>query len=166
MFARLCLAALVLMLSVRADEVALVRVSEPWRYFKGRNEPSSPVTAWRHIGFDDSSWSVGRSGFSYNTGGINEATVIADSPVDYLSIYFRKTFTLTDTNAVKWLILRASYDDGFVAYLNGTEVVRRGFDPATAVAFDTPARLTGQIPGEEIDLSAFVHLLVPEENVL
>jgi hypothetical protein len=166
MFFRMCLAALALMLSVRADEVSLVRVSEPWRYFRGTNEPSTPMTAWRQISFDDSDWSAGPSGFSYNTAGIHEATVIADSPVNYLSIYFRKTFTLTDTNAVKWLVLRASYDDGFVAYLNGTEVARRSFPPDTVVRFDTPALLTGQILGEEIDLSAFVNLLVPDENVL
>jgi len=166
MFFRSCLASLVLVLAVRADDVALVRMSEPWRFFRGTNEPSAPADAWRQVGFDDSTWASGRSGFSYNTAGIQEATVVSSTPVNYLSIYFRKTFTLSDTSAVKWLVLRASYDDGFVAYLNGTEVVRRGFSSSTAVAFDTPALLTGQIIGEEIDLSAFVNLLQPGENVL
>lgn len=166
MFVRLCLAILPLLLSARADEVALVRVSETWHYFKGTNEPSTPMAAWRQINFDDSDWSVGRSGFSCNTAGIHEATVVADSPVNYLSIYLRKTFTVADSDAVKWLVLRASYNDGFVAYLNGTEVARRGFAPATTVRFDTPALPTGEIPGEEIDLSSHVGLLVSGENVL
>ena len=155
-----------LVILTRAQEPALIRVGETWHYFKGTNEPSVPMAAWRQVNFDDSNWSFGRSGFSYNTAGIHEATVIADTPVSYLSIYFRKTFTLTDTNAVKWLVLRASYNDGFVAYLNGTEVARRGFAPDTTVTFDKPAWPTGQVLGEEIDLSAFVNLLVPGKNVL
>lgn len=155
-----------LVMLTRAQEPALIRVGETWHYFKGTNEPSTPMAAWRQTNFNDSNWSVGRSGFSYNTAGLHEATVIADSPVSYLSIYFRKTFMLMDTNAIKWLVLRASYNDGFVAYLNGTEVARRGFAPDTTVTFDTPALLTGQIIGEEIDLSSNVGLLAPGENVL
>jgi len=166
MFVRLCLAMLALSLSARTDEVALVRAGETWRYIEGTNEPSLPSTAWRALGFDDSNWSAGPSGFSYNTAGVHEATVVANTPVNYLSIYLRKTFTIADANAVKWLVLRASYDNGFVAYLNGTEVARRGFAPDTTVTFDTPALATGQILGEEIELSSHVGLLVPGENVL
>ena len=51
--------------SLRADEVALVRVGDSWQYFKGTTEASTPATAWRQLGFDDSSWLTGPSGLGY-----------------------------------------------------------------------------------------------------
>lgn len=67
-----------------------------------------------------------------------------------------------------FLSLRVHADDGFVAWLNGTEVARRNAPAspawnATATA-DNP--LTSVIAGEEIDLSAHRSLLLPEGNVL
>src|SRR5436309_375673 len=82
--------------------------------------------------------------------GYDENTLLADMPARYLSVFFRKKFTVTDPQAVKWLTLRIDYDDGFLAYLNGTEVARRGFAPGAAVSFDTPAALLGTTWGEEI----------------
>lgn len=41
------------------------------------------------------------------------------------SVYLRHSFTLSDPGAQNQLTLRVSYNDGFVAYLNGTEVARR-----------------------------------------
>src|SRR6266508_3967098 len=63
-------------------------------------------------------------------------------------------------------MLRLDYDDGFVAYLNGAEVARRGFDSNATVNFDTVAHVNGQMLGEEIDLSSFTNLLVAGDNVL
>ena len=110
-----------------ADEVALVRVGETWRYLKGTNEASAPVTAWRQIGFDDSGWLTDQSGFGYSYLSFGAATTLSDMPLNYLSVFFRKKFTVLRPETVKWLVLRVDYDDGFVAYLNGVEIARRGF---------------------------------------
>ena len=41
-----------------------------------------------------------------------------------MSVYFRKTFTVTDLARVADLALTLYVDDGAVAWLNGTEVAR------------------------------------------
>jgi len=40
-------------------------------------------------------------------------------------------------------MLRLDYDDGFVAYLNGAEVVRCGFDSNVMVNFDMVVHVNG-----------------------
>jgi hypothetical protein len=70
------------------------------------------------------------------------------------------------------LTLGVKYDDGFVAYLNGTEVARRNApgEPGTPPAVDAAA--TGEHPDaagsrfENIDLTAFRDLLADGQNVL
>src|SRR5437667_2783487 len=156
---------MVLPLSIAAQQATLVRVSDGWRYFKGTNAPSTPPTAWQQIVFDDSTWLTGVGGFSIGQV-YDENTVLDDMPARYLSVFFRKKFTVTDPQAVKWLTLRIDYDDGFLAYLNGTEVARRGFAPGAAVSFDTPAALLGRTWGEETNLTQFTNLLLTGENVL
>ena len=59
----------------------------------------------------------------------DDATVLNDmqqtaAQAGYLTVYLRKTFTVTNPTAVDNLIFGVDYDDGFVAYLNGVEVAR------------------------------------------
>ena len=93
-----------------------------WRYFKGTQEPSAPPTAWTQIGFDDSSWEVGPAGFGYDDG--DDATHLDDMLGNYLSVYIRHSFSITNSSSYEKLLLKIRYDDGFVAYLNGSEVTR------------------------------------------
>jgi len=157
---------LVAAFALRGDDLALVSVGESWRYWKGTNEPSSPSSAWREIGFGDTDWLSGRSGFSFNNAGRFEATLLPGAPTNFLTLYFRKTFMVADPSALQWLTLRLDYDDGFVAYLNGTEVAREGFAPDTIVAFDTPAQPLGRTSAQEFDLTSFIPLLNAGMNVL
>ena len=82
------------------------------------------------MSFDDSGWQEGHSGFS-TTGysDTEEATYLNQLPPAPLtrSFYLRRKFTVADPQAVKWLVLRLDYTHGFVAYLNGQEVLRHGF---------------------------------------
>src|SRR5438552_13090710 len=156
---------MVLPLSIVAQQATLVRVSDAWQYFKGTSAPSTPPTAWQQIVFDDSTWLTGVGGFSIGQV-YDENTVLDDMPARYLSVFFRKKFMVTDPQAVKWLTLRIDYDDGFLAYLNGTEVARRGFAPGAAVSFDAPAALLATTWGEEISLTQLTNLLLAGENVL
>jgi hypothetical protein len=163
-----CLALLALLVSTAlGDEVAMVRVGEGWRYFKGVGEPSTLERAWCGLDFDDSGWLEGRSGFTSCNYGY-EATDLPDMPQNYLSVYLRKRFRLDDPSAVKWLVLRVDYDDGFVAYLNGTEIARRGLagEVDTRVPFDAPAVPHRAGFAEEIDVSAFIPCLQAGENLL
>ncbi|PYK98337.1 MAG: hypothetical protein DME19_12910 [Verrucomicrobia bacterium] len=147
------------------QESTLVRVSDSWRCFKGTNSPSTPAAAWRQMDFDDSGWATATGAFIVNQA-YEENSLLTDMPFNYLSVFFRRKFTVSDLASIQWLLLRLDYDDGFVAYLNGAEVARRGFAPEATVSFDTPAAWAGRTWGEEINLTSFANLLVAGENVL
>jgi hypothetical protein len=76
------------------------------------------------------------------------------------SAFLRLPFTVVDPASQNLLVMRMRYDDGFVAYLNGTEIWRRNAGPVTA-------RPSGAaLVAEEIDISRYAALLVPGTNVL
>jgi len=157
-------AACFLSFAILADDVALIRVGEDWKFYKGASEPPA---AWFKPDFDDSAWPLAMSGFSSGFG--SDVTYFPDMVGNYLSVYFRKSFTVTDPKQVKWLTLRLDYSDGFVAYLNGQEIARRNLagaagSPVPYNAGATNAHRRAEI--EEINVSAFAHLLVPGTNVL
>jgi hypothetical protein len=159
---------LVFITQALGDEISLVRVGEPWRYYRGTNEPSSPVTAWRQLDFEDSSWQEGESAFSTTAySDTAEATLWNQLPPSPLSrsFYLRRKFTVADPQAVKWLVLRLDYTHGFVAYLNGQEILRRGLtnDP---VPYDDYADYHFSGTAEEFDVSPFSGLLLAGENLL
>lgn len=143
----------------------LVRVSDPWRFFKGTNAPSAPADAWRRPGFNDAGWGTAIGAF--NVGEYDgEDSLLTDMPGHYVAAFFRRKFTLADPATVHRLVLRIDYDDGFVAYLNGSEIARRGFPAGTDVSFDAPAASAGRTTGEEIDVSTFAGTLAAGDNVL
>ena len=158
---RLGLLALLWLQPLWADEIALARMGDTWRFLPGLAEASSPVTAWRQVGFDDSTWAQGCSGFSLAW---DEATTLPWAP-DLRCVFFRKSFTVSDPQAIKWLVLRADYQAGFVAYLNGVEITRCGLtnDP---VGFDDYAIDHPRGVAEEFDVSVFVPALISGTNLL
>ena len=83
--------------------------------------------------------------------------------------YWRLPFTVADPAALTGLTLRMRYDDGFVAYLNGTEVARRN-SPATPDQNSTATvnrTLAQGLTAETLDLGAFISAVVPGSgNVL
>ncbi|MEN8230698.1 MAG: CotH kinase family protein [Bacteroidota bacterium] len=73
---------------------------------------------WINREYDDSSWDNGPGGVGYGDG--DDPTVVNPA----ISVYCRYHFTLTDPTVIASLILDVDFDDGFVAYLNGTELAR------------------------------------------
>ena len=69
--------------------------------------------------------------------------------------YFRKEFVVSDDpNAITSLTLRANYDDGFVAYLNGQEIARRSIAAGAVLCwaralgeFGATLTFAGSFPG-------------------
>jgi hypothetical protein len=81
--------------------------------------PSAPVDAsWADPGFDDSGWTFATGGVGY--GDEDDNTLISQA----ISVYCRYDFTLSSADIISSLILDMDFDDGFVAYLNGTELAR------------------------------------------
>ncbi|MBI4587036.1 MAG: DUF1800 family protein [Planctomycetes bacterium] len=146
-----------------SKDTKLVPGAAAWRYFKGSQAPPAD---WKTAGFDGSSWIFGVApiGYGYN----DNATVLADMPKNanqpgYLSVFLRKEFTFSTAPAN--LILRVDYDDGFVAYLNGTEVKRVGL-AGNPPAYNVAATGHNSSGFEDFDISSKKNLLAAGKNVL
>ena len=120
-------------------------------------------TAWRANGYSDSGWLSGAAPLGFGT---TVKTILPyTAPPQPVTTWLRKEFSLTDAlEAVATLTTEVNYNDGFVAYLNGTEVARRSL-PASP-SFTTPAEQHPHGSLETIDLTALKSLLVPGRNVL
>ena len=151
-----------------ASGESLVNYYSEWKYFEGRTAASIPNTVWKELDFDDSDWKTGPSGFSVGFGSYNAPTKLEGMPGGYSSVFLRKRFNIKDIDWIKSLILRVDYDDGFVAYLNGTELVRRGLkgEPNQPVPFNSLATQHPRGNPELIDLTPFKPILKPGENLL
>ena len=148
------------------DEI-LINIGEEWEYFKGTVAPPSD---WREIDFDASRWERGPTGIGY--GDDDDATVLEDMRMSddnpgYLSVFMRKRFTVQDPESMNQIVLRAMYDDGFVAYLNGKEIGRANmegrfprFNAKTSGDVDEYPERFEETAGSASDL------LVPGMNVL
>ncbi len=88
---------------------------DDWSYYIGDAAPSSN---WTSSDFDYSSWATGAGGIGY--GDNDDNTIISPTT----SLYLRKDFEVIDLGLVEMAVLHADFDDGFVAYLNGTEIAR------------------------------------------
>jgi hypothetical protein len=93
-----------------------VKASTTWKYFVGSSQPD---TNWRNLSFNDAGWSSGTGGIGYGDG--DDQTTI---PTSSKSVMMRKTFFVPDTADILRAIFNIDYDDGFVAFLNGTEIAR------------------------------------------
>jgi len=82
--------------------------------------------------------------------------------------YLRVPFEVADPSALESLTMRMNYDDGFIAYLNGTEVARSNApDGAAANATATATRPRGAAETTEtLDLTPFLSQLNAGQNVL
>ena len=158
---------LLLVWSVRADDISLINVTENWRYFKGITDPSPSSPLWNALDFDDSQWIESLSSVS-TPESYPESTILPDYGVGYTTIYFRKEFVLEEPARVAELFFRIDYDDGFVAYLNGLEVCRRGVPGAigTPVSLNTFAAYHPRGRTEEINLSSAIPVLTSGTNIL
>ncbi|WP_163714758.1 CotH kinase family protein [Mangrovibacterium lignilyticum] len=98
----------------------IIKNGDSWKYIV----PESDIPDWTTPLFDDSKWLTGKSGFGYGDG--DDSTIVENA----LSIFLRKEFTIEDPSTIGQLVLHMDYDDGFVAYLNGTEIARANLGTA------------------------------------
>lgn len=128
-------------------------------------------TQWTESGFDDSSWNDGTSniGFDKRTG-YQEfiGTDLLDAMANSATAYVRVPFEIQTASSVFSLILSMQYDDGFVAYLNGTEIARANApdDPAWDSDADGTNRDASAVVFEDFDVSEFAPLVHTGSNVL
>ncbi|MBN1442067.1 MAG: IPT/TIG domain-containing protein, partial [Planctomycetes bacterium] len=98
-----------------------------------------PPLDWNLLEFDPAAagWDSGSLGIGY--GDDDDVTILDDMPGNYLSVYLRTELEVPGVlEGFAW-VLRARYDDGFVAYIDGQEVARAGL-AGTPPAFDEGAQ--------------------------
>lgn len=166
-FWRLGLVALGMILAASecfAIEPRLLPVGTPWRFWVVAEASPPPPADWRAPDFDDSSWASGLSGFStYTSEPSIEATYLGRASLT--SACLRARFHVPNPAAIHWLVLRADYVSGFVAYLNGREIARRGVE-GDPPPWDAVATYHARQATEELDVSAHRDALVAGTNVL
>jgi hypothetical protein len=106
-------------------------------------------------------------------GGSLRPLITTDVQADMLnrnsSAYIRLPFSVANPAAFSTLTLRMKYDDGFVAYLNGTEVARRnvpGGPPSWNTAALANRNSTNALVFEDIDVTSALGVLRAGANVL
>lgn len=142
-------------------EASLIAAESEWEYLVGVPGAVGPPAGWNLLGASGDGFSFGRSGFGY--GDEDDTTEV---PAGTTAIFTRKTFHVRDPSSIESLILEIDYDDGFVAYLNGTRVASANA-PSVHPTFSsvaTGSREAGR--PERFDLSPHLALLLPGDNLL
>ena len=143
-----------------------VNEGDVWHTFVGTE---APPANWTAVDFDENTWTAAPGSFGYGDG--DDATEV---PEGTLAFYYRISFSVLDPSVLDSAILSMDYDDGFIAYLNGTEIARSGNMPpgpadyTTVTTIDHEAQLYGGANPEAFSISntRLESLLVPGNNVL
>ena len=137
--------------------------------------PNSNISSswYRDLSFNDSSWILGTNGVGYERSNGYDPYInidVDDEMSGRTSCYIRLKFNLTQADIEKWnfMILQMRYDDGFVAYLNGTRIA----------AAQAPGNLTWNSSAtqthddgsatifQKFDTSNYINQLKPGQNLL
>ena len=110
---------------VPKNTTALVSKNAKWSYLAGKH-PGGSANDWTQTAFDHSSWPTGVAGFGY--GDKDDVTYLSKMRGKYTAVYLRREFDLPEGAKLDSIGLAVSYDDAFIAYLNGKEILRVGVD--------------------------------------
>lgn len=122
----------------------IVAHGENWHWHRGTNMPPTDWFTAPDAGLD-ASWLVGPGGFGYGDDAISgEATRVNPGMLNvHSTLFVRRSFTVSSgVDPAAQLVLTVDYDDGFVAYLDGTEVARRNV-PGAPGSVVTNTLITG-----------------------
>ena len=131
-------------------------------------------SSWTDQNFNDSAWTSGTGGVGFERGSGYEAffdiDVEADMHTQSSSCLIRIPFTVAPgaLNGINSARLRLRFDDGYVAYLNGTEIARENFtgtpngDSNASVNHSDAAAIVLQ----NFDISSHLGLLNEGQNLL
>ena len=107
---------------------AVINWGDDWSFWPGT---SAPASNWDDPETDISDWSIGPSGFGY--GDDDDNTQLPG----IISVFVRKTIYIEDPEIVEKALFHIDYDDGYVAYLNGQEFLRKNMGaPNTYVPYN------------------------------
>jgi len=100
---------------------SVIEAGGKWMYLAGKD----PAKNWTTIDFKpDADWKSGAAGFGY--GDDDDRTELSGMKGKYSRVYARHEFAGDALEDARKVVLAVNYDDAFIAYLNGTEIVRKG----------------------------------------
>jgi len=129
-------------------------------------------TTWTGTNFDDSGWMSGTSGVGYDFTPDYDAHLGLDVEAQMsgrsTTVYIRSAFEVISAASFQTLTLRMKYDDGFVAYLNGTRIASANAPAAlnSNAAATAAHRDSSALEFQNFDVSAHLGALRDGTNVL
>jgi len=150
--------------SASAGNTTLIPGNANWKYLVRNSYPDSP---WMTTSFDDSLWPSVPGPLGYGESFLNTLIGYGGNSTDkYITTMFRHTFSVSlDSIALDALRLETSFDDGFVACLNGVEIARRSL-PTGSVNYATTASSREAGAYESIDITSHADKLLDGANLL
>ncbi len=143
---------------LRSTDVPLIKLHDTWSYLAGKE----PAKDWTSLKFDASKWPTGTAGFGFGDGDDRTQLKMAGK---YARVYIRRQFDLPAGAASAEAGLVINYDDAFIAYLNGREIVRVGVGSGRGATAKKVSQheASGHV---YIPLKNWKSLVVPGKNVL
>ena len=110
-----------------AGAIALIEPRQDWDYLAGKH-PEGNWTVPQYVPEEDAGWKRAPAGFGYGDG--DDVTVLAGMRGKYTTVYLRNDFELGpgEREQIVDLGLVINFDDAFIAYLNGHEILRVGVE--------------------------------------
>jgi hypothetical protein len=148
-----------------AEDNALIRIGDTWRYLKTASGDSPPRANWHTRDFNEAQWRNAPSGYRLPEDEPGHERPANPAP---FHMYLRKAFQVENARSIHALVLQVEHEAGFTAYLNGVEIARyRG----KGVRFPTPAERAAGMEDPEVfpeilDISDFIPVLETGENLL
>ena len=149
----------------KADEIVIIPDKAPAKALIPSNGFLN--RDWTQLDFDDGNWKSGRTGIGYDYGGLIGLDV-RTMRGENQTVYARIPFEFEENTDLDALVLRIRYDDGYIAYLNGTAIARDNApsnpdwqSAATANRSDNIA-----VNAVDIDISSAINLLSAGQNIL
>jgi len=125
--------------------------------------------SWTQVDFDDTSWQDGSARLGFDLLGTFDAPPQTNLQEEMFrvnaSVFVRVPFMLEHAGEVSSLQLHMQFNDGYVAYLNGSEVARSNAPEFLGFASSSVDQLANT-NNLTIDLAAFKDLLREGDNVL
>lgn len=139
--------------SVRGDPSTTLQTLIPdgsdWRYFKGLSNPETDAS-WRMLEYDDSDWALGSTPIGY--GDNHVSTNLEDMRGSYTSVFLRRSFQMENPDQISMLVAEIQFDDGFLLWINGAEVLRSNMPDGDADYDDTASSALENLDFVEFNL--------------
>jgi len=118
-------------------DLVLVQFGSVMKYLANETDPGIGIS-FSNVVFNDATWNSGIYGVGYQFGigiGVQDLAVTT-VPVGTASVYTRANFEIPATSAFNGVFVGADYDDGYVMWINGTEVHRSPEMPVGVPTWD------------------------------